>query len=74
MRRFMSGQYYGAENWPIEFREEFYPLLVHHTYDKGSLQACSLEQALAQTQHSRSVTIKPSFPIIENACTVKTGK
>ena len=53
MRRFMSGQYYGAENWPIEFREEFYPLLVHHTYDKGSLQACSLEQALAQTQHSR---------------------
>ena len=58
MRRFMSGQYYGAENWPID------PLLVHHTY---ALQACSLEQALAQTQHSRSVTIKPSFPIIENA-------
>ena len=64
MRRFTSGQYLGVDNWPAEFNDQFYPLLVQHTNNKGSLQASSLEEALKLAQ---LVTIEPSPPVVEDA-------
>lgn len=46
MRRYTSGHGFGIHNWPEEYKGTFTPLLSKHSYQKGSLRAESLEQAL----------------------------
>ncbi len=64
MRRFMSSTLHGIHNWPLEYKEDLARLVVHHQYQKGSLQSTSLEQALQQNQ---TETIKPLPPVREVA-------
>ena len=46
-RRFsMSSHCVSVDSWPAEYRDESYPMLARHSYNKGSLQATSFQQAL----------------------------
>lgn len=64
MRRFTSNTHYGVHNWPAEYKDQLSSLLFHHHYQKGSLQASSLEQAL---QLHGSEHIDPLPPVREAA-------
>ena len=35
--RFLNSKSYAPVNWPVEFREEFYPVIKRFSYSKGSL-------------------------------------
>lgn len=35
--RFLDSKSYAPVNWPVEFREEFYPVIKRFSYNKGSL-------------------------------------
>ena len=64
MRRFTSSIYHGTHNWPAEYRDELSSLIFYHDYQKGSLQATTLEQVLEQYQSHK---INPLPPVHEAA-------
>ena len=64
MRRFASSIYHGTHNWPAEYRDELSFLIFYHDYQKGSLQATTLEQVLEQQQSHK---INPLPPVHEAA-------
>ena len=67
MRKFTtSSSYLNTDCWPSEYVEEFYPLVAHHTYSKGSLQLITFDQALSVACMQLDI-IKPSPPIKEAA-------
>ena len=59
MRRFTSNTSYGIQNWPTEYKDQLSTLLIHHQYNKGSLQAISLEQALQVHLHEHVTPLPP---------------
>ena len=62
MRRFLSNDFHGFHNWPVEYRDQFSPLLFKHKYQKGSLLSSTLEQCLANQE-----LINPLPPVYEIA-------
>ncbi len=64
MRKFTSSVRHGVDSWPAEYRDDFSCLLTKHEYVKGSLQACSFQQALLISEPK---DIKPLPPVHETA-------
>lgn len=48
MRRFTSVTFYSIHNWPVEYKEELYPLISEHYYSDGSLQSVSFELVMQE--------------------------
>ena len=60
MRRYTSSQEFAVQNWPVEYKGTFSPLLSHLSYQAGSLRADSLEHAL-----KGSTNIEALPPVLE---------
>lgn len=61
MRHFVSSHSYGFHKWPEEFKNEFYPLLSHSSYCKGSLMQCTLEGYLSMSGQSHIKALPPMY-------------
>ena len=48
MRHFTSVAFYSIHNWPVEYKEELYPLISEHYYSDGSLQSASFELVMQE--------------------------
>ena len=64
MRRFISSSFYNVNNWPVEYTDQFYPLLSKHHYEEGSLQAISLDHVLEVCKFE---DVRPLPPVYEVA-------
>ena len=64
MRRFTSSSFYNVNNWPVEYKDQFYPLLSKHHYQEGSLQAISLDHVL---EVCKLEDVRPLPPVYEVA-------
>ena len=45
---FTSVTFYSIHNWPVEYKEELYPLTSEHYYSDGSLQSVSFELVMQE--------------------------
>ena len=57
--RFLDSKSYAPVNWPVEFREEFYPVIKQFSYSKGSL--------IQTAKFCSEVSLEPLPPIEEHS-------
>ena len=48
MRRFLDSKSCAPTYWPSEFVDEYFPVLKHCTYQKGSLMQTNLETEISE--------------------------
>lgn len=63
-RRFLDSKVYAPINWPGEYVDEYFPLLNHFSYQKGSLQQETIETEITS---GVELSFEPLPPVQEYA-------